>query len=313
MKKWLLITLVILALLLTSVYVFFPKLLHISNIEKINCNINSVNRFVMVEGKWAKWWPGTVDHDSLSNKNVFVYNGYKYIITGNKYYAVAIQTHDNDLAIDGTIFFLPMSSDSVQAEWKYSLETNSNPVNRIHLSWETKKVNNNMMDIMKSMKAFLEKQENVYGMRIDEIRVKDTILVTTKFSSDQYPSTSKIYGLISGIKNYISINKARETNFPMLHVWQDSGLFHTTVAIPVDVRIPENKTYSMKRMVPGKILVAEVTGGLYRTREALRQLGFFLSDNNLSSPAIPFESLITNRMEEPDTSKWVTKIYYPVF
>jgi effector-binding domain-containing protein len=313
MKKWLLITLVILALLLTSVYVFFPKLLHISNIEKINCNINSVNRFVMVEDKWAKWWPGTVEHDSLSSKNVFIYNGYKYIITGNKYYAVAIQTHDNELAIDGTIFFLPMSSDSVQAEWRYSLETNSNPVNRIHLSWETKKVNNNMMDIMRSMKAFLEKQENVYGMRIDEIRVKDTILVTTKFSSDQYPSTSKIYGLISGIKNYISINKARETNFPMLHVWQDSGLFHTTVAIPVDRRIPENKTYSMKRMVPGKILVAEVTGGLYRTREALRQLGFFLSDNNLSSPAIPFESLITNRMEEPDTSKWVTKIYYPVF
>ena len=29
------------------------------------------------------------------------------------------------------------------------------------------------------------------------------------------------------------------------------------------------------------------------------------------SPAIPFESLITNRLEEPDTSKWVTKIYYP--
>jgi hypothetical protein len=313
MKKWLLITAGILVLLLTSVYVFFPKLLHISNIEQINCNINSVNRFVMVEDKWARWWPGTVEHDSLSNKNVFIYNGYKYIITGNRYYAVAIQTHDNELAIDGTIFFLPMSIDSVQAEWKYSLETNSNPINRIHLYRETKKVNKNMMDIMKSMKAFLEKQENVYGMRIDEILVKDTILVTTKFSSDQYPSTSKIYGLISGIKNYISINNAKGTSFPMLHVWHDSGRFHTTVAIPVDRRIPENKTYTMKRMVPGKILVSEVTGGLYRTREALRQLEIFLSDNNLSSPAIPFESLITNRMEEPDTAKWVTKIYYPVF
>ena len=166
---------------------------------------------------------------------------------------------------------------------------------------------------MERMKHFLEKPENVYGMRIDQVQVKDTILMTTKISSDQYPSTSRIYDLIGGIKNYISVNNGKETNFPMLHVWQDSGLFHTTVAIPIYRKIPENKTYSIKRMVPGKILVSEVTGGVYRTREALRQLGLFISDNSLSSPAIPFESLITDRMKEPDTSKWITKIYYPVF
>ena len=313
MKKWLLIVVVILGLSLTTVYIFFPKLLNISNTEKINCNINSVNRFLMVEDKWARWWPGTVEHDSLSNRNVFVYNGYKYLVTGNKYYAVDIQTLTKEFAIEGTIFFLPISNDSVQAEWRYSLGTNSNPINRIHLYRETKKVNNNMMDIMKSMKAFLEKPENVYGMRIDQVQVRDTILVTTKISSDQYPSTAKIYDLIGGIKSYISSNNAKETNSPMLHVWQDNGLFHTTVAIPVDRKIPENKTYSIKRMVPGKILVSEVKGGLYRSRDALRQLEIFMSDNHLSSPAIPFESLITNRIEEPDTSKWVTKIYYPVF
>jgi len=166
---------------------------------------------------------------------------------------------------------------------------------------------------MKCMKLFLEKPENVYGMHIDQILVKDTILVTSKFSSGQYPSTSKIYGFINGIKKYISANNAKETNYPMLHVWRDSGVFHTTVAIPVDRRIPESTVYLIKRMVPGRILVSEVKGGSYTTGEALRQLGLFISDYHLASPAIPFESLVTNRMEEPDTSKWVTKIYYPVF
>ena len=132
-----------------------------------------------------------------------------------------------DFTVDGTIFFLPLKIDSMQVEWKYVLETNSNPINRIHLYWETKKINNNMMNIMKSMKAFLDKPENVYGMRIDQILVKDTILVTTNFSSPQYPSTQKIYNLISGIKNYIALQHAKETNFPMLHVWQDSGLYKT--------------------------------------------------------------------------------------
>ena len=93
----------ILGLLLTSVYVFFPKLLNISNIEKINCNINSVNRFLMVEDKWAKWWPGSVEHDNLSNKNVFVYNGYKYVITGNKYIGV-LKPGPTRIYKDGPIF-----------------------------------------------------------------------------------------------------------------------------------------------------------------------------------------------------------------
>jgi hypothetical protein len=313
MKKWLVIAVVILGLALSAVYLFFPKLLNVTNVENINVNINSVNRFLMVEDKWIKWWPGSIEHDSLSNRKAFVYKGYKYIIAGNRYNAVIIQTQAEGFVIDGTIFFIPIGTDSVQAQWKYSLETNSNPINRIHLYREATKVNSNMMDIMKRMKAFLEKPENVYGMQIDQILVKDTILVTTKISSTQYPSTSKVYDLIKGIKNYISINNARETNAPMLHVWQDSGLFHTTVAIPVNRKIPENETYFIKRMVPGKILVSEIKGGLYTTGEALRQLGIFMSDYHLSSPAIPFESLITNRMEEPDTSKWVTKIYYPVF
>lgn len=313
MKKWLVMAVVIMVLLLTSAYVFFPKVLNLSNIERINGNINSVNRFLMDESKWAKWWPGTVENDSLSNKNVFDYNGYKYVITGHKYNALLIQAWAKEFTIDGTIFFLPLRNDSLLTEWKYSLETNSNPLNRIRLYLETKKVNNNMMNIMKSMKAFLENQENIYGMRIDQINVKDTILVTTKFSSDQYPSTSKIYGFISGIKNYISANDAKETDFPMVHVWQDSGLFHTTVAIPVNRRIPENKTFFIKRMAQGKFLVTEVRGGNYATRQALKQLDIYLDDHHLSSPAIPFESLITNRLEEPDTLKWVTKIYYPIF
>src|SRR6476620_4616770 len=118
MKKWLLILVVIIGLLVTSAYIFFPKVVNISNNEKINCNINSATRTMMIENKWARWWPGTVEHDSLSNTNVFVYNGYKYVITGHKYNAVIIQTRAKEFTIDGTIFFLPVKIDSIQAEWK---------------------------------------------------------------------------------------------------------------------------------------------------------------------------------------------------
>lgn len=313
MKKWLIIVVVLSGLLLTSAYVFLPKKVNSSNVVKIHSAINSVSRYVMNESKWARWWPGKITHDSVSNKYTFDYNGYHYLITALKYNAILIETQANGFTVNGTIFFLPLSIDSIQVEWKYILETNSNPVNRLHLYWETKKINSNIMNILKSMKAFLENPEKVYGMHIDEIIVKDTLLVTTNFSSPQYPTTQKIYDLISGIKSYIALHHAKETNYPMLHVWQDSGLYKTQVAIPVNVEIPQTNVYLIKRMVPGKILVGQVTGGAYTANDAIRQMGIFMTDNHLSSPAIPFESLVTNRMEEPDTSKWITKIYYPVF
>ena len=85
------------------------------------------------------------------------------------------------------------------------------------------------------------------------------------------------------------------------------------VAIPINKVIPENEKFVSKRMVPGKILVAQVRGGTYTTAAALRKLEIYMDDNRLSSPAIPFESLLTNRIEEPDTTKWITKIYYPIY
>ena len=313
MKKWLLAVIVIIGLFFISAYVFLPKEIHSSNIKTFNCNINSINRYLINESKWAKWWPGTIEHDSITGKDIFDYNGYQYRVIEKKYNAIVVQTRGNEFTVDGTIFFIPISVDTVRAEWKYALKTTSNPVYRIHLYWETKKINDNMAHIMESMKNFLGKTENVYGMQIDQKIVKDTILVTTNFSSVQYPSTEKIYSFINGIKGYISAHNAIETNSPMLHVLQDSGSYKTQLAIPVNKVIPGNKTYLIKRMVPGKILVAEVKGGIYTADEALTHLKNYITDYHLSSPAIPFESLVTNRMEETDTSKWITKIYYPVF
>jgi hypothetical protein len=313
MKKWLIIIIALIGVSFLLEYIFFPKQSNVSNTEKINCKSVTISRFLLAEDKWKKWWPGTVKHNTSINKDTFKYNGYHYTITGLKYNAVDIQTTIDDLTINSTIILVPINNDSVEVDWKYALETNSNPINRIYLYLVTKKINKNMVGIMKSMKAFFENDISVYGMKIDQITVKDTMLVSSKFTSIEYPSTSRIYSAIDSLKNYIASNNAKVSNYPMLHVLKDNGLFKTTIAIPVNIKIPESNNFSMKRMVPGKILVTEVKGGIYTADEAMRQVSMYMTENQLSSPAIPFESLITNRIEEKDTSKWITKIYYPVF
>ena len=62
----------------------------------------------------------------------------------------------------------------------------------------------------------------------------------------------------------------------------------------------------------GKILICDITGENNKVNYALKQLEYYLRDYNRVAPAIPFISLITDRLKQPDSTKWKSRIYYPV-
>lgn len=86
-----------------------------------------------------------------------------------------------------------------------------------------------------------------------------------------------------------------------------------TVAIPINKEIPFTKPIFINTMVDGKLLVTEVKGGQQTIKNALFSFKNYVQDKQFTSPAMPYEMMITDRSAEKDTSKWVTKIYYPVF
>ena len=100
----------------------------------------------------------------------------------------------------------------------------------------------------------------------------------------------------------------------MLHIKaNDSTHFEAQIAIPVDKPLAETKTFSVKRMLKnGNILVTEVTGGNAQTDHAMTQLELYLSDHKYYPVALPFYMLVTDRMNNPDSSQWLTRIYYPI-
>jgi effector-binding domain-containing protein len=130
----------------------------------------------------------------------------------------------------------------------------------------------------------------------------------------KYPSQQEYYNLIKKLQDYIATNGASPANYPMLNIAEiDSNNFVTTVAIPVNKVLPDTGPIVFKKMFPGNILTAEVKGGVHAIEEGFRQLNHYVSDYQLVLPAIPFQSLITDRLVEADTSKWMTKLYYPIY
>jgi hypothetical protein len=141
----------------------------------------------------------------------------------------------------------------------------------------------------------------------------DTALVVTNLVTKSYPSVAEIYKSIHEIRDYISREGSKETNYPMLHIHRrPDGQYESMIAVPSDRELKPQGALSSKHFVPWKILVGEVKGGTYRAQEAMDELMRYTSDYQLTLMAIPFQSLVTERDQEPDSAKWVTRVVVPI-
>lgn len=316
MKKFLIIIVSLVILLSVSSYIFIPSSLQISKADYAQCNVYGADRVVSNNNTWAKWWPGksssSADEDSLGTKSFF-YNGFNYKLSQKFYNAIEVQMQTKHSIIDSRIVLIKIENDSVILDWHCNLSTSMNPVTRILKYQEAEKIRNNMTGILTNLSSFLSNKKNIYGVNFNVVMSKDSTMVLTKKISKEYPSTADIYQLVGNLKKYIASQGAKEDNYPMLHVKTlNDSTFETMVAIPVNKKLAGNGTISFSRFVPWKVLTAEVIGGNKTVEEALKQMKVLISDYQISSMAIPFESLVTDRSREPDTSKWVTNIYTPV-
>jgi hypothetical protein len=318
MKKWLIAFSAVLIIAIFAVYIIIPQQLNLTKTVRIKCTPEATNRNLINQSNWHTWWPSNESiqtHNSQNDSHTFSYNDYTYEPKQKMFNAVGIVIRSDELILDSKLTLVPLKKDSVVLQWQSHVSSGYNPVIRIQRYRQATIIKHSMADILGKFKNYLEKEENVYGIDVQKTTVKDTLLLVTQQVFDSLPSTQNVYSLINKLTASIQQQGAQETGFPMLNIRKKNNMhFEAMVAIPVNKEIKAaQKNMVMKRMVPGKILVAEVRGGLATTMNALTQMEKYLSDHHLESPAIPFYSLITNRLTEPDTTKWITRINYPVF
>jgi hypothetical protein len=292
-------------------YLLIPPTIVFSKVIFIRSNAGSAERAFQTKDERSKWWPQDTGNSEL--KPVYAFGSYQYEFPAYTYSGSTIRIYGNDQRLNSNIHFIQMQNDSVAIKWKAELPTTKNPFRKISNYFKALAMKKNMASILESVKAFLSEEKNLYGIKIIEEKVKDTILISTKWTSASRPTTTEIYQRITGLKKYIEVQKALETNHPMLNIFEDRDSFINMVAIPVNKILQETDHFVVKKMIPGNILTTEVKGGPFASSAAVKQIELYIEDHKRTSPAIPFESLVTNRMEEKDSAKWVTKVYYPVY
>ncbi len=309
MKKRMVIIGLLIIAVIGVIYFFIPAKEDFSYESTVNCTEEAATRYLVNKNKWQQWWPGEKKAEHLYSYKNCEYRITKLLLNG---FEVTISNKTDSVA--GSLHMLPGDQHSVQLTWVASFARPENFFSRISTYLHQREIRNNIQSLMQDIKKFFDEEKNVYGFSAAVQKVTDEFLITVKQPLNHYPSMSEVYDIINEIKTYISRQGGKEKNPPMLNVYKEGpDAYQLMVAIPTTGQLPGEGKFLFRQMVLGNILVAEVKGGIYSITKAETEMSNYITDHQKSSPAMPYQSLITNRMAEADTAKWITRLYYPVY
>lgn len=313
MKKWIVAVIILLLLSLISIYILIPANIVVTKSITVDANQAGTHRFLTDKSNWQKWWPGS-SGDSNKTINAFELNGYRFNKNKSFFNSFEITIEKNAGVLNSLLQLLSTTNKSTEINWVVSINAGTNPFTRVQRYFTAKKLGNNLEVILASIAKYVSSVEHIYGLDIKEERVKIEFMTSTKKTFSYYPTTENVYEMIDQIKAHISKSHVNEEDYPMLHInVLDSNRYEAQVAIPINKQLPDSGIFSSKRMLKkGNILAAEITGGMHTINHAMNQVDLYISDYHYNNVAIPFQSLITDRRKDPDTTKWITRIYYPI-
>jgi hypothetical protein len=310
MRKPIIVIAATLPALALIVYLWIPSSLSVSKIQPVDCTIQGAFRALSQKTNWNNWWP----QPTPDSAGIFHYKAHTYRLTQILLHTFHITIERNGESISTVLYLLPFPGDSLALQWKCMIPAGHNPFNKLQRYRQALAIRNNMGELLQYLQEFLQKPKNIYGLEIHNATTHDTLLIATNTTLSTYPSTDIIYNMINSLEKYAASRQAHPTGHPMLNVTMlDSNQYKVQTALPENTRLEDQGRFFFRRMVPGKFIATEVTGGVHTVNNAWHQVQLYLRDNQEVAMAMPFEYLVTNRRQEPDTSKWITRLFVPVY
>lgn len=314
MKKWFIGIALLLLLLALATFLLLPSQIVVQQSVFVNASAKSSYRCLTENAMIEKWWKAGVKLQNLNDTLPFTDSKWKFRLKPLMYNGAEVEIMDGDKMIQSIITINSFGKDSSYLKWKAEWPKTQNPMARLQQYWQARAVKSNMQKVLQQFSSFINSPDKVYGLHITKTKVKDTLIATTKKVFKSYPTTADYYAMIESLQQHIASSGAQTTNFPMLNISPiANNEFGVMVGLPVNKAIPESNGIQLKRMIPGNILVTEVAGGVHHVELAMQELHNYIQENGLLPPAIPYQSLVTDRRAEPDTSRWITKLYFPVY
>jgi effector-binding domain-containing protein len=152
-----------------------------------------------------------------------------------------------------------------------------------------------------------------YTYTVQEKEISPAIIATirNKVNSGEIGEImGKSYGEIQA---FLAKNGAKQNGSPMaITLAWDSLSWDFEAAIPIDKEIEGTDKIVVKKSYEGKAIFVTYTGPYEQTYQAYTDLDQYMKEKGLTQAGGPWEVYITDPGTEPDQTKWVTEIYFPV-
>ncbi|MGY4536727.1 hypothetical protein ACVW0P_001141 [Mucilaginibacter sp. UYNi724] len=312
MKKPFVILFAILLLAFISVYFIIPQKIKTTNVVEMDATDVNVSKFLVNKRPWAKWWPG---QHNVADSSLYNFNGTDYLLQRNTNSDMQALIKFDGMEVNSQLIYATIGEGSCRVTWFTEMQSSLNPFERVSQFVKTKSLTKDLNTILSGFKKFMQTDTNIYGMKVRVSPIKNPIVLASSTNTHDYPSPKTIYSLVAALKQQISLQHATAVDSPMLNVHPgETDGYQIMVAIPINKNIMPGKNMKINMLVKnGNALEADVTGGKNTIINAFTQLKNYQKAHRLISPAMPFEVLVTNRLAQPDTAKWTTKIFWPIF
>ncbi|MXV53189.1 hypothetical protein GS399_19660 [Pedobacter sp. HMF7647] len=313
MKKAILFLSIIILLAFSLVYLVIPSRIDVSETLETSLPETLIARLLTEKTGWQTWLP-SITRGAKDNSYHFKKNELDFTFSENTETAANVQVSQTGFTANGKIDYIVKGAHRTTVRWYEMIKASKNPITRIRQFIFAMQTRRQMKHLLDSLNNLTQHSTKVYGYNIRITKVKDSVLIGTRAIFSSYPSAEKVDALVRKLKDQAKMKNALITDSPMLNITQTGQKeFTTMVALPVNKFIQPSGEVYIRRMVMGNLLETQVKGGPNSINKAMAQLTLFKEDYKMISPAVPYQSMITNRLAEKDSSKWVTKIYYPVF
>lgn len=309
MKKWIIIFLSVLLIYVALILLLIPYNQNLTIRKNINFPGNAIVRLLHDKERLKKCWP-----DVIAQENDFTYKEASFHLDNELINGIGIMVEDDGNKIYGTLEVIGMENTQCQLVWTSNVALSKNPFLRTVNYFQFKSVGKKLTSLLEQLSVNCNKMENIYDAKIDKIHIEESSMVSTDKEFDHFPSNEDVYQMISSIEKYIAENNGHVNGSPMLNInTEDSIHYSVMTAVPTAEEIQGNPNFKLKKMMNGNMLKMKITGGPNAIINARKQLHFYVEDYKRIPAAIPFETMVTNRVLVSDTSKWITELYYPVF
>jgi effector-binding domain-containing protein len=326
--KRILIALLVIIVALLIFAAFLPSNYTVTRAVVINNTSENISKKIVDFQEWNNWspWIG-IDKTEKYTFNDTIGIGAKMEWTGDTIGEgnMTITGITKDTIKYDLIFMAPWKSVSAGSFSfaKADAGTTVTWTNKGELAWPLMRLMGFIMNFDKMMGPDFEKglaklkttveNSSKYSYNIIEKDVPSSTIATVhnKIKMEEIADVlGKSYG---SIQELMAKQGAQMAGAPMaITIAYDSLSWEFEAAIPIDKEIKGNDKVQVKKSYAGKVIYLSYMGPYNGTYQAYIELESYKKEKGYTDNGGPWEVYVTDPTTEPDTSKWITEIYFPV-